>query len=132
MATRPEKFHQAAFAYLGGAILVVLLTIFLGGTPERKANEIRSLIPAAVILPILTILIYKEFRTLTRILSVLAGIRTFIFLSNFLGFQIGYDFQSHTARFSAENLLTFNYLYLIMGFLTGFICYMLARAGWDL
>lgn len=132
MATRSEKFHQAAFAYLGGAIFVVLLTISLGGTPQRKANEIRSLIPAAVILPILTILIYKEFQTLTRILSVLAGIRTFIFLSNFLGLQMGYDFQFHTIRFSTENFFRFNYLYLVMGLLTGFICYMLARAGWDL
>jgi hypothetical protein len=132
MATQSEKFHQAALVYLIGTILVVLLTVFLGGTPERKSGELRSLIPAAIILPILAALIYKEFRILTKILAVLAGIRTLVFLLNFLGLQIGINFHSYTLRFSTENLFTFNYLYLVTGLLTGFICYMLARAGWDL
>ncbi|HWP49368.1 MAG TPA: hypothetical protein VNM22_19580 [Candidatus Limnocylindrales bacterium] len=132
MTTPSKKFHQAALVYLIGAILVVFLTIFLGGTPERKSGELRSLIPAAIILPILAGLVYKEFRILTKILAVLAGIRTLVFLLNFLGFQIGYDFHAHTVKFSSENLFTFNYLYLVTGLLTGFICYMLARAAWDL
>lgn len=132
MATQSQKFHQAAFVYLIGTILVVFLTIFLGGTPERKSGELRSLIPAAILLPILAGLVYKGFRILTQILAILAGIRTLVFLLNFLGFQIGYDFHSHTIKFSSENLFMFNYLYLITGLLTGFICYMLTRAGWDL
>lgn len=132
MATQSEKFHQAAFTYFGVAIIVVLLTLFLGGTPERKVSEIRYLIFAIPVLAILALLIYKGYRTLTRVLAVLAGIRTLVFLSNFLGLRIGIDFRSFTPQFSTENFFTFNYLYLVTGLLTGFICYMLARAGWDL
>jgi len=131
-ATRTEKFHQAALTYLGGAILVVLLTLFLGGTPERKASEVRYLLFAVPVLAVLTLLIYKEHVLLTRFLAVLAGIRTLVFLSNFLGLRIGIDFRAFAPQFSTENLFTFNYLYLATGLLTGFICYMLARAGWDL
>jgi hypothetical protein len=131
VATQSEKFRQAAFTYFGIAILVIFLTIFLGGTPERKAGEVRSVIPGVIVIGILSILIYKEYHTLTRILTILAGIRTLFFLLNFLGFQLGYDFRTHAIRFSAENLFTFNYLYLILALLTGFILYMLARAGWD-
>ncbi len=34
-----NKYHYAAFAYIGSALLTILSTLFLGGPPERFRVE---------------------------------------------------------------------------------------------
>ncbi len=124
-----KKFHQAALTYAGIGILVVLLTL-LFAVPARKASLLLYLAPGIFFVLIFALLIYKNFRKLTMVLCLLAGLRSLLFMLNFFGIHLGYPFFG----FRVHVLMTqpFRPIFLINSLLMALIAYMLARAAWDL
>jgi hypothetical protein len=143
METTERKFRQAAITYVGLGILVVLLTLGVG-VPERKAAEVRSLIPAVVTVGLLGAMIYfalvvsrrsralgKIFVFLIKLFVVTSSLRAFNFLINFFGLRVEPHFGPFTLHFHPSQF-TFHPVFLVNALLTAFIAYMLARAAWDL
>ncbi|MBI4482142.1 MAG: hypothetical protein HY652_04535 [Acidobacteria bacterium] len=125
-----DKYCQAAVSYVGVGTLIVLLTV-LFGIPQRKAGHVVLLLPGFVFILLFAFLIFKRFRILTMILSVLAAARTVLFLVNFFGLNIEFSFR--TFRFLVhESVFVYNPVFLVNGLLMVFICFMLVRAAWDL
>lgn len=124
-----KKFHQAALAYAGLGFLVVILTLIFA-VPQRKIVMFAYLAPGIFFVLIFAFFIYREARKLTMVLSLLAGLRTLLFLTNFFGVHIEFPFIGGKSQvfFSPA----FRLVFLVNGLLTALIAYMLARAGWDL
>jgi hypothetical protein len=142
MLAMERKFRQAAITYVGLGIIVVLLT-FGVGVPERKAAEVRSLIPGVVAVGLLGATIYFASATLrrsaalgkivvflTKVVVVTNGLRSFNFYINFFGVRLESHFGPFTLHFH-PSLFTLHPVFLINALLTAFIAYMLARAAWD-
>lgn len=143
MVTIERKFRQAAITYVGLGILAVLLTLRVG-VPERKAAEVRSLIPGVVAVGLLGAMIYfastisrrshalgKIVVFLTKLFVVTNGLRSLNFLINFFGLRLELHFGPFTLHFHLSQF-TFHPIFLVNALLTAFIAYMLARAAWDL
>ncbi|MFQ5882570.1 MAG: hypothetical protein ACE5I9_08885 [Candidatus Methylomirabilales bacterium] len=143
MAMMERKFRQAAITYVGIGIIVVLLTLGVG-VPERKAAEVRSLIPGVVAVGLLGTMIYfapalarrsaalgKAVVFLTRVFVVTSGLRSLNFLINFFGLRLESHFGPFTLHFHVSQF-TFHPIFLVNAVLTALIASMLARAAWDL
>ncbi|MFQ5894450.1 MAG: hypothetical protein ACE5JJ_01340 [Nitrospinota bacterium] len=143
MATMERKFRQAAIAYVGLGIVVVLLTLGVG-VPERKAAEVRSLIPGVVAVVFLGAMIYfasaiarrsgalgRIVVFLTKVFVVTSGLRSFNFLINFFGLRVESHFGPFALHFHPSQF-TFHPIFLVNALLTALIAYMLARAAWGL
>ncbi len=143
MATMEKKFRQAAIAYVGLGVIVVLLTLATG-VPERKAAEIRSLIPGVVVISLLGAMIYfassivrrsgalgKIVVFLIKLFVVTGSLRSINFLINFFGLRVELHFRPFMLHFHPSQF-TFHPIFFINALLTAFIAYMLARAAWDL
>lgn len=126
MATSQAKYHLAAYTYVSLGIVVVLLT-FLFAVPARKAGLFLYLAPGFIFIIIFAFLVYKGFRKITIILSVLAGLRGLLFLTNFLGLHIEFP----GTGFKTQIIFTqpFRLVFLINSLLMAVICYMLGRAA---
>lgn len=143
MATMVRKLRQAAIAYVGLGIAVVLLTLVVG-VPERKAAEVWSLIPGVVAVGLLGTMVYfassisrrsaplgKVVVFLTKVFAVTNGLRSLNFLINFFGLRLESHFGPFTLHIHLSQF-TFHPIFLVNAYLTAFIAYMLARAAWDL
>ncbi len=124
-----QKFRQAAVAYAGVGAIVIILTL-LFAVPARKAGLLLSVAPGLFFVLVFAYLVYKKFRILTMVLGALAGVRTIIFLLNFLGLHVEFLFTGMS--FHVLPTVPFRPIFLINGLFTAFIAYMLARAAWDL
>ncbi len=142
MATIERKFREAAITYVGLGIIVVLLTLKVG-VPERKAAEVRSLIPGVVAVGLLGAMIYfvptisrrsaasgTIVVFLTKVFVVTNGLRSLNFLINFFGLRLESHFGPFTLHFHPSQF-TFHPIFLVNALLTAFIAYMLVRAAWD-
>ncbi|HXH09709.1 MAG TPA: hypothetical protein VNP04_08125 [Alphaproteobacteria bacterium] len=142
MTTRADKFRQAALAYVGLGILVILLTLVAGTSPQRGTPPLVGLLIGAVFVALFGVIMYAygwvTSRWAKRAIAVLAGIfvftnglRTLQYFINFLGYRFELNFSAmkvaiHPSEFS------FPIIFLICALLMAFITYMLARAAWDL
>ena len=126
MATGLRKYHLAAYAYAGLGTLVVLLTLFFA-IPARKAGLFFYLGPGFIFIIIFAFLVYKGFRKITIILSVLAGLRGLLFLTNFLGLHI--EFPGWGYKTQVIFTQPFRLIFLINSLLMAVICYALLRAA---
>lgn len=126
MATSPQRYHLAAYAYAGLGMAVIALT-FLFAVPARKATLLIYLAPGFLFILIFAFLIYKGFRKVTIVLSALAGLRALLFMTNFLGLHIEFPAMG----FRTQLFLTkpFRLVFLINSMLMAVICLMLARAA---
>lgn len=142
MATRADKFRQAALTYVGVGVLVIILTLVAGTSAQRGAPPLIGLFIGATFVAIFGVMIYA-YAWVTkawgrRIIAVLTGIfvvtnalRTLQYLINFLGYRLEIDFRAlslaiHPSEFS------FPLIFLLCAILMAAITYMLARAAWDL
>ena len=142
MTSRADKFRQAAMAYVGVGILVIILTLVAGTSPQRGTPPLTGLLIGAVFVAIFGVVIYS-YAWVTRhwarrVIAVLTGIfvvtntlRTLQYFINFLGYRLEINFRPlnlaiHPSEFS------FPIIFLICALLMAFITYMLARAAWDL
>lgn len=133
MATRTTKFRQAAWAYGALGLLVVGLSLSLGGTPGRNGRELAALLPGIPVIALFAVLLWKAYRWVTwlaRALAVLAAARTLLFLLNFFGTQVRLSFRAGIIL--GPSAFAYHPAFLLSAVLTGIICTMLARAGWDL
>lgn len=133
MTTRTAKFRQAAWTYGSLSLLVVGLSLFLGGTPERKGREVFALLPALPVVVVFAFVLWKAYgwaAWLARILAVLAAARTLLFLLHFFGMQVRFSFR--TGIVLGPSAFAYHPTFLLSAVLTGIICAMLVRAGWDL
>jgi hypothetical protein len=133
VATRTAKFRQVAWAYGLLSLVVVALNLFLGGTAERKGREVATLLPAIPVIALFAVLLWKAYPWVTwlaRILALLAAARTLLFLLNFFGTQVRLSFR--TGIILSPSAFAYHPAFLLSAILTGIICAMLVRAGWDL
>lgn len=142
MTTRVDKFRQAAVTYVGLGIVVIVLTLVAGTSPQRGTPPLIGLLIGAIFVAIFGLVIYA-YGWVTkgwarRIIAILTGIfvltnalRTLQYLINFLGYRLEINFRAlsiavHPSEFS------FPIIFLICTLLMASITYMLARAAWDL
>jgi hypothetical protein len=142
MTSRADKFRQAAMAYVGVGILVIILTLVAGTSPQRGTPPLIGLLIGVVFVGIFGVIIYSYAwvtrRWALRAIAILTGIfvvtntlRTLQYFINFLGYRLEINFKTfdlaiHPSAFS------FPIVFLICALLMAFITYMLARAAWDL
>ena len=126
MATSQAKYHLAAYTYVSLGIVVVLLT-FLFAIPVRKAGLFLYLAPGFIFIIIFAFLVYKGFRKVTMLLSVLAALRAVLFLGNFLGLHI--EFPGWGYKTQVIFTQPFRLIFLINSLLMAVICYALLRAA---
>jgi hypothetical protein len=142
MATRADKFRQAALTYVGVGVLVIILTLVAGTSAQRGAPPLIGLFIGATFVAIFGVMIYAYVWVTKawgrRIVAVLTGIfvvtnalRTLQYLINFLGYRLEINFRAlslaiHPSEFS------FPLIFLLCAILMAAITYMLARAAWDL
>lgn len=144
MAAREQKFHQAALAYGGLGIFVVLLTLWMGGVPARKAVEIRLLIPGIVAILLFGMAFYfippisrwsaslgKGLVFLMKLFVVTNSLRALNFLINFLGLHVELHVRPMVIHLHPSQF-TFHPIFLLNTLLMAAIAFMLARAAWDL
>lgn len=112
---------------------MVGLSLSLGGRPERKAREVFALLPALPVIAVFAFVLWRAYgwaTWLARILALLAAARTLLFLLNFLGMQARFSFR--TGIVLGPSAFAYDLTFLLTAVLTGIICAMLVRAGWDL
>ncbi|MBI4639771.1 MAG: hypothetical protein HY731_03705 [Candidatus Tectomicrobia bacterium] len=81
--TPPNKFHQAAYAYVAGGFLVIGLTVGL----LAPSGVARFTIPGLVLIPILSSLVYQGYRIATIILACSSGLRALFYALSFFAPQ---------------------------------------------
>jgi glucan phosphoethanolaminetransferase (alkaline phosphatase superfamily) len=139
---RADKFRQAALVYVGGGILVIVLTLAVGTSPQRGTPPLIGLFIGAAFVALFGVLIYAygwvRQRWAQRIIAVLTGLfvvtntlRTLQYFINFLGYRLEINLTTlslavHPSEFS------FPIIFLLCALLMACITFMLARAAWDL
>ncbi|MBI3089755.1 MAG: hypothetical protein HYY96_03735 [Candidatus Tectomicrobia bacterium] len=146
MPCRARKYRQAAVAYVVLGLIVIGLITLSGGTPERKAAELRALLPGAFFIVLFALAIFfrvgiavtdatdcrvRANLNIVHLLVFTNTLRCLGFLANFLGMNIGFDFIRMRPSFSPSPF-RFNVIFLVSALLMACIVYMLARAGWNL
>jgi hypothetical protein len=142
MRSRADKFRQAALTYVGMGIVVIVLTLIAGTSPQRGAPPLVSLAIGACFVAIFGLVIYAyawvtkdwlrwAISILTGVLVVTNTLRMLQYLINFIGYRLELQFKVpplaiHPSEFA------FPVIFLICGVLMACITYMLARATWDL
>ncbi|MCH7760239.1 hypothetical protein IIA15_02400 [candidate division TA06 bacterium] len=124
------KYHHAAYAYVGSALLSILLTLILGGTPERFRAEAPFLLIGLPIILFIGYLIYTQHKWITRIFAIFAGIRATLFFLNSMGIQPHFDFRNFQMEMNRISS-SLHLLFLINGIAVGIAVYLMARAGWS-
>jgi hypothetical protein len=130
-----QNYIFAAFAYVGSALLTILLTLFLGGTPERFKAEAPYLLIGLPIIFLFGFIInngHKWFfaKWFTRILTIFAGFRSSFFFLNGFGIQLHFDFKNFQWGLNRP-YNSLHHLFLINGLAVGIAVYFMARAGWS-
>jgi hypothetical protein len=142
MTSRADKFRQAALAYVGIGVLVIILTLVAGTSPQRGTPPLIGLLIGAVFVGLFGVMIYsyawvtrgwvrRVIAILTGILVITNALRALQYFINFLGYRLEISFKTlnlaiHPSEFS------FPMIFLICALLMAFITFMLARAAWDL
>lgn len=142
MTSRATKFRQAALVYIGLGILVIILTLVAGTSPERGTPPLIGLFIGAGFVAVFGVMIYaygwvtqpwvqRTIAVFTGVLVVTNTLRALQYFINFLGYRLEINFRTfglavHPSEFSLP------YVFLLCAFLMGFITFMLARAAWDL
>ena len=124
-------FKQAAYSSVLGGIGTVLLTLFFLPAAHYRRG-VAYLIPGIILLLIIGYFIYKGYVLLTRIIAILAIGRTLLFTLNFLLHEpvaVALPFIDPPRKIILISG-TGNPVFLIMALITGFIAFMLIRAGW--
>jgi hypothetical protein len=142
MTARADKFRQAAIAYVGLGVTVIILTLVAGTSPQRGTPPLVGLLIGATFVVIFGAMMYsygwmgrhwaqRTIVVLTAIFVFTNALRTLQYFVNFLGYRFELNFRTfniavHSSEFS------FPIMFLICALLMAFITYMLARAAWDL
>jgi uncharacterized protein (DUF2062 family) len=142
MNSRADKFRQAAMTYVGLGIIVIVLTLIAGTSPQRGTPPLIGLLIGAMFVGIFGVMIYayawvtqgwarRAIAILTGVFVLTNALRTLQYLINFLGYRLEINFRTfglaiHPSEFS------FPIIFLICALLMAAITYMLARAAWDL
>jgi uncharacterized membrane protein len=142
MATRADKFRQAALTYVGVGTLVIILTLVAGTSAQRGAPPLIGLFIGATFVAVFGVMIYayawvtkawgrRTIAILTGVFVVTNALRTLQYFINFLGHRLEINFRTlslaiHPSEFS------FPLIFLVCAILMAAITYMLARAAWDL
>ena len=126
-----NRFRQAAYSYiLVGSSTVLLTLIFLPVSHYR--GGVAYIIPGVIFLIVIGYFIYKGYRLLTRIIAILALGRTLLFTLNFLLYMpvaVPLPFVDPPRKIVLISG-TGKPIFLMMALLTGFVAFMLIRAGW--
>jgi hypothetical protein len=142
MTSRADKFRQAAVTYVGLGVVVIVLTLLAGTSPQRGTPPLLGLLIGAIFVAIFGVVIYsyawvtkgwvrRTIAILTGILVVTNALRMLQYLINFIGYRLelnlkGWSIAVHPSEFS------FPIIFLICALLMAGITSMLARAVWDL
>jgi hypothetical protein len=142
MTSRADKFRQAAVTYVGLGVVVIVLTLVAGTSPQRGTPPLVGLLIGAIFVAIFGVVIYsyawvtkrwarRTIAILTGIFVVTNALRMLQYLINFVGYRLEINFKAlsmavHPSEFS------FPIIFLICALLMAGITYMLARAAWDL
>jgi hypothetical protein len=142
MASRTDKFRQAAVTYVGVGVVVIVLTLVAGTSPQRGTLPLVGLLIGATFVAIFGVVIYsyawvtkerarRTIAILTGIFVVTNALRTLQYLINFVGYRLEINFRTfniavHPSEFS------FPIIFLTCALLMASITYMLARAAFDL
>jgi hypothetical protein len=142
MASRTDKFRQAAVTYVGVGVVVIVLTLVAGTSPQRGTPPLVGLLIGATFVAIFGVVIYsyawvtkegarRTIAILTGIFVVTNALRTLQYLINFVGYRLEINFRTfniavHPSEFS------FPIIFLTCALLMASITYMLARAAFDL
>jgi hypothetical protein len=140
--SRVDKFRQAALVYVGVGILVIVLTLVAGTSPQRGAPPLIGLFIGAAFVALFGAMIYaygwvrqgwgqRIIAILTGVFVVTNALRSLQYFVNFLGYRLEISFKSlslavHPSAFS------FPIIFLLCALLMACITFMLARAAWDL
>jgi hypothetical protein len=155
MASRADKFRQAAITYIGLGVVVIALTLVAGTSPQRGTPPLIGLLIGAIFVAIFGGVIYsyawmtkggarRAIAILTGILVVPNVLRSLQYFINFLGYRL--EIATPTTLISGKSIFaigrfglvihpsefSFPILFLICALLMTCIVYMLARAAWDL
>src|SRR3972149_10301364 len=126
-----NRCRQAAYSYILGRGSAVLLTlIFIPASHYR--GGVAYIIPGIIFLIVIGCFIYKGYRLLTRIIAILALGRTLLFTLNFLLYMpvaVPLPFVDPPRKIVFIRG-TGKPIFLMMALLTGFVAFMLIRAGW--
>ena len=126
-----NRFRQAAYSYiLGGGSTVLLTLIFIPASHYR--GGVVYIIPGVIFLIVIGCFIYKGYRLLTRIIAILATGRTLLFTLNALlpmPVAVTIPFVDPPRKILLISG-TGKSIFLIMAIITGFVAFMLIRAGW--
>ena len=142
MTARADKFRQAAVAYVGMGVVVIVLTLVAGTSPQRGTPPLVGLLIGAIFVAMFGVVIYsyawvtrrwarRTITILTGIFVVTNALRMLQYLINFVGYRLEINFKAwsiavHPSEFS------FPIIFLMCALLMACITYMLARAAWDL
>ena len=155
MASRADKFRQAAVTYVGLGVVVIALTLVAGTSPQRGTPPLIGLLIGAIFVVIFGAVIYsyawvtrwwarRAIAMLTGILVVPNVLRSLQYFINFLGYRL--EIATADTLTSSKSIFaigrfglvihpsefSFPILFLICALLMMCIVYMLARAAWDL
>ena len=142
MSSRVDKFRQAAMTYVGAGVVVIILTLIAGTSPQRGAPPLIGLLIGAIFVAIFGVVIYayawvmkdwarRAIAILTGMFVVTNALRTLQYLINFLGYRLELNFRVPTIAIHPSEF-SFPLIFLICAVLMAVITYMLARAAWDL
>jgi hypothetical protein len=142
MATRADKFRQAAMTYVGVGVIVIVLTLIAGTSPQRGTPPLIGLLIGAIFVAIFGMVIYSYAwvtkRWVRRTIAILTGVfvvtnalRTLQYLLNFVGYRLEINFRAFSLALHPSEF-SFPIIFLVCAILMAGITYMLARAAWDL
>lgn len=125
MATRKQKYHQAAVTYLFYGLIYLSGAVYLAETDVVARSGWVWFLVGAVFVLVLPPLIWKEFKWITRLLAVLVFVRVIGLV------RIVLDDGGETVPLPGGGMLPMAYgaaVFLIVAAGTGV---MLVRAGWN-
>jgi hypothetical protein len=142
MTSRTHKFRQAALVYIGVGIVVIMLTLVAGTSPQRGTPPLIGLAIGSVFVALFGVMIYAygwvTQRWAQRTITILTGLfvvtntlRALQYFINFLGYRLEINFRTFTLAVHPSEF-SFPIIFLLCALLMAFITYMLARAAWDL
>jgi hypothetical protein len=142
MATRADKFRQAAMTYVGVGVIVIVLTLIAGTSPQRGTPPLIGLLIGAIFVAIFGMVIYsyawvtkgwvrRTIAILTGVFVVTNALRTLQYLLNFAGYRLEINFRAFSLALHPSEF-SFPIIFLVCAILMAGITYMLARAAWDL
>lgn len=126
MATRTQRYHQAAITYLIYGLIYLSGAVYLAETDVVARSGLVWFLVGLVFVLVLPPLIWKEFKWVTRILAVLVFVRVAGLV------RVIASHAGETVPLPGGPVLSMQYgaaAFLVVAVVTGA---MLIRAGWDL